>query len=347
VDFTGATSQTTGEPALVISGLTTWIRQDEAIVHAVDGVNLSIASGETVGLVGESGSGKSMTAMSIMRLLPPRGAIVAGSVRLLGQELTTLNERGMRRVRGNDIAMVFQDPLTSLNPTMTVEDQIVEAVRLHKRVGRREACRRALEVLDLVRVANPKERLRSYPHQLSGGLRQRVMIAIALACGPRVLIADEPTTALDVTIQAQILDLIDSLKRQLSMAVLLITHDLGVVAGRADHVRVMYAGRIVEQAPVEELFSGTHHPYSEALLRSIPQERDSKLVPLFTIPGQPPDLTQELRGCVFADRCRYVQADCREFTPLLAPQEGHGYACFHPVGNGADPSPRAEARATA
>jgi len=288
-----------------------------------------------------------MTAMSIMRLLPPRGAIVAGSVRLLGQELTTLNERGMRRVRGNDIAMVFQDPLTSLNPTMSVEDQIVEAVRLHKRVGRREAQRRALEVLDLVRVPNPKERLRSYPHQLSGGLRQRVMIAIALACGPRVLIADEPTTALDVTIQAQILDLIDSLKRQLSMAVLLITHDLGVVAGRADHVRVMYAGRIVEQAPVEELFTHTHHPYSEALLRSIPQEGDNKLVPLFTIPGQPPDLTQAHTCCVFADRCRYVQADCREFTPLLAPKSGHGYACFHPVGSGADPSPRAEAIATA
>jgi oligopeptide/dipeptide ABC transporter ATP-binding protein len=317
------------------------VRHDDSVVHAVDGVDLSIGIGETVGLVGESGSGKSMTAMSIMRLLPPRSSIVGGSIHLFGRELTTLKEREMRRVRGNEVAMVFQDPLTSLNPTMTVEDQIVEAVRLHRQATGAEAQKRALDVLELVRVPNPKERLRSYPHQLSGGLRQRVMIAIALACGPRLLIADEPTTALDVTIQAQILDLIDSLKRQLKMAVLLITHDLGVVAGRADRVSVMYAGRIVEQASVDDLFSDTHHPYSEALLRAIPQTGDNKSVPLFTIPGQPPDLTQVFHNCVFADRCRYVQDDCRRFLPVLSPQLGHGFACFHPVGEAAIPSPRA------
>ncbi len=327
---------------LDVSGLKTWVRHDDSVVHAVDGVTLSISTGETLALVGESGSGKSMTAMSIMRLLPARGSIVGGSIRLLGRDLTTLNESGMRRVRGNDIGMVFQDPLTSLNPTMTVGDQILEAVLLHKRVTRTEARRRALEVLDLVRVPQPKERLRSYPHQLSGGLRQRVMIAMALACGPKLLIADEPTTALDVTIQAQILDLIDSLKRQLNMAVLLITHDLGVVAGRADRVSVMYAGRIVEHGSVEELFSSTHHPYSEALLRAIPQGADTKAVPLFTIPGQPPDLMETFRRCVFADRCAYMRDDCRQFVPLLAPQSGHAFACFHPIGPTAAPSPRFE-----
>jgi peptide/nickel transport system ATP-binding protein len=332
---------------LEVSGLRTWIRQDEAVVHAVDGVSLSIAAGETLGLVGESGCGKSMTAMSILRLLPPRGAIVGGSIRLMGRELTTLSERAMRRVRGNDIAMVFQDPLTSLNPTMTVEDQIAEAVLLHKPGSRADARRRALEVLELVRVPKPAERLRSYPHQLSGGLRQRVMIAIALSCGPRLLIADEPTTALDVTIQAQILDLIDSLKKQLNMGVLLITHDLGVVAGRADRVSVMYAGRIAEQGSVDELFSNTQHPYSEALLRAIPQPGDSKAAPLFTIPGQPPDLTAPFERCVFAERCRHVQEDCRSFVPLLAPTSGHGFACFHPVGAEAEPSPRADRKESA
>jgi peptide/nickel transport system ATP-binding protein len=270
--------------------------------------------------------------MSILGLLPPRGSIVGGSIRLGDRELTTLSERAMRRVRGSEVAMVFQDPLTSLNPTMTVEDQIVEAVLLHRRLSRADGRRRALEVLELVRVPNPRERLRAYPHQLSGGLRQRVMIAIALSCGPRLLIADEPTTALDVTIQAQILDLIESLKRQLNMAVLLITHDLGVVAGRADRVSVMYAGRIVEQGSVDDLFSETRHPYSEALLRAIPKPGDTKSVPLFTIRGAPPDLTQTFHCCVFAERCRYAQDDCRREIPVLGPIPGHGFACFHPVG---------------
>src|SRR6185437_7985450 len=266
-------------------------RQEHGTVHAVDGVSLTINAGETLGLVGESGSGKSMTALSIMRLLPHGGSIIEGSVSIDGRDVTRLSEREMRHVRGNDVAMVFQDPLTSLNPTMTVGDQIVEAVLLHKQISKQQAWARAEEVLHLVRVPRPKERLGSYPHQLSGGLRQRVMIAIALSCDPRLLIADEPTTALDVTIQAQILDLIDDLKRRLNMAVLLITHDLGVVAGRADRVSVMYAGRIVEESAVDELFSNTRHPYTEALLAAIPRPTDNKATPLYTIAGQPPELT--------------------------------------------------------
>jgi peptide/nickel transport system ATP-binding protein len=286
--------------------------------------------------------------MSIMRLLPPRGAIVGGSIILNGRDLTRLNEKEMRGVRGNEAAMIFQDPLTSLNPTMTIGDQIVEAVLLHKPIGRKQAIKRAEEVLNEVRIPRPKERLGSYPHQLSGGLRQRVMIAIALSCRPRLLIADEPTTALDVTIQAQILDLIDDLKRRLNMAVLLITHDLGVVAGRAERVSVMYAGRIVEEASVDDLFSNTHHPYTKALLAAIPGSHDNKSTPLYTIAGQPPELSQTFEHCVFADRCRYAQDDCMRLVPAL--REGirtHRHACFHPVGIGAVPSHATAEEATA
>ena len=335
-------------PVLTIRGLRTWIRQEDSTVRAVDGVSLSINAGETLGLVGESGSGKSMTAMSIMKLLPPRGSIVGGSILLNGREITQLNEKEMRRVRGNEVAMIFQDPLTSLNPTMTICDQIVEAVLLHEPIGRAQAVKRAEEVLNLVRVPRPKERLGSYPHQLSGGLRQRAMIAIALSCNPRLLIADEPTTALDVTIQAQILDLIDDLKRRLNMAVLLITHDLGVVAGRAERVSVMYAGRIVEEASVEDLFSNTHHPYTEALLAAIPRPTDNKATPLYTIAGQPPDLSRTFDCCVFAERCRYAQDDCIKFMPALAGATAvHRQACFHPVGNNVAPSPVAVQEASA
>jgi len=326
-------------PVLAIRGLRTRIRQEESTVHAVDGVSLYVNAGETLGLVGESGSGKSMTAMSIMRLLPPRGSIAGGSILLNGREITRLSEREMRHVRGNEVAMIFQDPLTSLNPTMTIGDQIVEAVLLHKPIGKARAVERAEEVLELVRVPHPKERLGSYPHQLSGGLRQRVMIAIALSCSPRLLIADEPTTALDVTIQAQILDLIEDLKRRLNMAVLLITHDLGVVAGRADRVSVMYAGRIVEEAAVDDLFSNHHHPYTEALLAAIPRPTDSKATPLYTIPGQPPDLAGTFNHCVFAPRCRHVQDDCLKVVPALSGLGAHRHACFHPVGAGAHASP--------
>jgi peptide/nickel transport system ATP-binding protein len=332
-------------PVLLIRDLRTLIHQEHSTVHAVDGLSLSINAGETLGLVGESGSGKSMTAMSIMRLLPPRGAIVSGAIVLNGRDITRLNEKEMRRVRGNEVAMVFQDPLTSLNPTMTIGDQIIEAVLLHKPITRAQAMKRVEEVLELVRVPRPKERMDSYPHQLSGGLRQRVMIAIALSCSPSLLIADEPTTALDVTIQAQILDLIDDLKRRLNMAVLLITHDLGVVAGRADRVTVMYGGRVMEEAPVDDLFSTTHHPYTEALLAAIPGPTDNKAKPLYTITGQPPDLSRTFDCCVFAERCRYAQDDCVKFVPALAgASDAHRQACFYPVGSGARPSPAGAAR---
>jgi len=242
-----------------------------AIVGAVDSVSFSVAEGESLGLVGESGCGKSTVGLSIMKLLPNVGHVTRGSVKLLGNELVKMPERQMREVRGNDVAMIFQDPMTSLNPTMTVGRQIAEPVRIHKHVSKQEATDRAVEVLQLVGMPRPAERLESYPHQLSGGLRQRVMIAIALACEPKLLIADEPTTALDVTIQAQILDLIDELRDRLKMAVLLITHDMGVIAGRSDRVMVMYAGKIVESAATLSLFSQMRHPYSEALLDSSPR----------------------------------------------------------------------------
>ena len=256
-----------------------------ANVGAVDGVSFTVSEGECVGLVGESGCGKSTAGLSIMKLLPNVGHIVRGSVNLLGRELVKLPEKQMREVRGNDVAMIFQDPMTSLNPTMTVGRQIAEPVRIHKHVSKQEATDRAIEVLQLVGMPRPAERLASYPHQLSGGLRQRVMIAIALACEPKLLIADEPTTALDVTIQAQILDLIDELRDRLKMAVLLITHDMGVIAGRTDRVMVMYAGKIVESAPTRSLFSEMRHPYSEALLDSIPKLNADASVPLYSIPG--------------------------------------------------------------
>jgi oligopeptide/dipeptide ABC transporter ATP-binding protein len=272
-----------------------------------------------------------MTGMSIMRLLPPAGRITSGSVRLAGRELTTLPSRDMRQARGGDIAMVFQDPMTSLNPTMTVGNQIAEAVRLHRRVSSAEARARVVEVLGLVGMPQPEQRLDSYPHQLSGGMRQRVMIALALACEPRLLIADEPTTALDVTIQAQILELLGELRDRLSMGVLLVTHDLGVIAGHADRVLVMYAGRIVEAGPTSEIFARPRHPYTEALLGAIPkldQEQDEELR---SIPGLPPDLANPPSGCRFAPRCDFASDRCRTEDPVLSSRDmEHAYACFHP-----------------
>ena len=265
-------------------------------VEAVDGVSFSVAEGECVGLVGESGCGKSTTGLSIMKLLPSVGHVTAGSVKLLGQDLLQLPESEMRKVRGNDVSMIFQDPMTSLNPTWTVGRQIAEAVRLHQNVTQTQALSQAREVLELVGMPRPAERLDYYPHQLSGGLRQRVMIAMALACSPKLLIADEPTTALDVTIQAQILDLIDSLRRDLKMAVILITHDLGVIAARASRVMVMYAGKIVEGAGTDELFASMRHPYAEALFRSIPRLDHDRRRALYSIPGVPPDLSPGARG---------------------------------------------------
>ena len=319
---------------LEIDSLRTFIKQRSGVVRAVDGVSFTIEPGETVGLVGESGCGKTMTGLSVMGLLPNGGYIADGAIRFGATDLAALGERGMRRIRGNEIGIVFQDPMTSLNPTMTIGDQIAEVVRKHRRASAQAAMARAEEVLALVGMPRPAERLSQYPHQLSGGLRQRVMIGIALACEPKLLIADEPTTALDVTIQDQILVLLDSLKERLGMAVLLITHDLGVIAGRADRVLVMYAGKIVEKAATGELFRRTRHPYTAALLASIPKLGEPTSRQLYSIPGLPPDLSHPPEGCRFAERCSFATEDCRVEPVLGGPDPSHPYACFHPIGHG-------------
>ena len=313
-------------PLLEINNLKTYIRQRQSEVHAGDGVSLSIEAGETLGLVGESGCGKTMTGMSIMHLLPNGGYIAAGSIRLGDRELVGLGEKELRHVRGNDVAVIFQDPMTSLNPTMQVGDQIAESVRIHRHASKRDALQRAEEVLGLVGMPRPKERLKDYPHQLSGGLRQRVMIAMALSCEPKLLIADEPTTALDVTIQLQILELLYELKQRLHMAVLLITHDMGVIAGRADRVMVMYAGKIVESASTVDLFENMRHPYTEALLASIPRLDQRSDAVLYSIPGLPPDLSHPPAWCRFQPRCRYATTRCHEEEPLLTGSSDHQYA---------------------
>jgi peptide/nickel transport system ATP-binding protein len=319
---------------LDIEGLRAFIKQRSGVVHAVDGVSFTIEPGETVGLVGESGCGKTMTGLSVMGLLPGGGYIADGAIRFGTTDLATLGERGMRRIRGNEIGIVFQDPMTSLNPTMTIGNQIAEVVRKHRGASKPDAMARAEEVLALVGMPRPAERLSQYPHQLSGGLRQRVMIGIALACEPKLLIADEPTTALDVTIQDQILVLLDELKERLGMAVLLITHDLGVIAGRADRVLVMYAGKIVEKAETSELFRRTRHPYTAALLASIPKLGEPTSQRLHSIPGLPPDLTHPPEGCRFAERCRFTTDECRIEPVLGGPDPSHPYACFHPIRHG-------------
>ena len=319
-------------PVLEIEDLSTHIQLTRSVVQAVGNVDLRIDEGETLGLVGESGCGKSMTGLSIMGLLPPGGSIVGGSVRLAGRELTTLPDAEIRKIRGNEIAMIFQDPLTSLDPTKTIGYQVAEPVRLHRGASRAAALDRAAEVLALVGLPRPKERLSDYPHQLSGGLRQRVMIAMALACEPKLLIADEPTTALDVTIQAQILALLDDLKSRLGMAMLLITHDMGVIAGHADRVNVMYAGRLVEESETIELFEHMHHPYTQALLASIPRLDQDQARRLANIPGIPPDLSGPPAGCRFAARCSRATDKCRAEEPPLAGQSlEHRFACWHPV----------------
>ena len=283
---------------------------------AVDGVNLALDVGKTLGVVGESGCGKTMTALSVLRLIPPAGRL-DGEIVFDGRNLLALSEREMRDVRGNDIAMIFQEPMSSLNPVFTVGNQIAEAVRLHQGLGRAAARAKAIEMLRLVEIAEPERRVDEYPHQLSGGMRQRVMIAMALSCNPRLLIADEPTTALDVTIQAQILDLISGLRDRFGMALLLITHDLGVVAERADDVAIMYAGRVVEQAPVTAIFAKPLHPYTRGLLRSVPKVGSEKMHRLDTIPGVVPDLLHLPSGCRFRDRCPIAIAPCESTDPVL------------------------------
>ena len=272
-------------PLLQIEDLRTEIRLRSATVHALDGVSLTVEAGECLGLVGESGCGKTMTALSIMQLLPPGGHITGGRIMLGGQEISALDDNAMRHVRGNEIGMIFQDPMTSLNPTMTIGDQIAETVLLHRGADGKTARARAVEVLGLVGMPRPAERVGSYPHQLSGGMRQRVMIAMALACEPRLLIADEPTTALDVTIQKQILELIDDLRKRLGMAVILVTHDLGVIAGRADRAAVMYAGKVVEATRTTSLFGNPRHPYTEALFGALPEKAADELAAAVQHPG--------------------------------------------------------------
>jgi peptide/nickel transport system ATP-binding protein len=324
-------------PLLQIEDLHTEIRLRSATVYALDGVSLTVEPGECLGIVGESGCGKTMTALSIMQLLPPGGHITGGRIMLDGQEISALNDNDMRHVRGNEVGMIFQDPMTSLNPTMTIGEQIAESVLLHRGVDKEAGLARAVEVLGLVGMPRPAERVKNYPHQLSGGMRQRVMIAMALACEPKLLIADEPTTALDVTIQKQILGLIDDLRKRLGMSVILVTHDLGVIAGRADRAVVMYAGRVAETTSTLRLFGNPRHPYTEALFQALPEKAADVSARLYNIPGQPPDLTRPPTGCKFAARCRYVQDTCRQTEPdLLGDTWEHAYRCFFPVGRPED-----------
>ena len=320
-------------PVLEITNLSTHIQLTKSVVQAVGNVDLAIDAGETLGLVGESGCGKSMTGLSIMGLLPPGGEIVGGSIKLADRELVGLPDSELRKIRGNDVAMIFQDPLTSLDPTKTIGYQVAEPVRLHKGASKAAARARATEVLGLVGMPRPAERVGNYPHQLSGGMRQRVMIAMALACEPKLLIADEPTTALDVTIQKQILELIDDLRHRLGMAVIMVTHDLGVIAGRADRVAVMYAGKVVETTETSALYANPRHPYTEALFHALPEKSAETRERLYTIPGAPPDLVNPPKGCRFAPRCRYATDKCRSEPPELSGETtAHVYRCFFPVG---------------
>jgi oligopeptide/dipeptide ABC transporter ATP-binding protein len=315
---------------LEVRDLETVFPLERGVARAVDRVSFELDTGRVLGLVGESGCGKSMTALSMMRLVPSAGRVVGGEVRLDGRDLLALPVAEMRRVRGAGLAMIFQEPMTSLNPVFTVGSQIAEAIRCHRRATRREAWRRAVALLAEVGIADPERRAHAYPHQLSGGMRQRAMIAMAISCEPRVLIADEPTTALDVTIQAEILDLLRSLGERRGMALLLITHDLGVVAEQADEVAIMYAGRIVERGPVLDVFDRPCHPYTRALFRSMPgvggrRER------LEAVPGQVPDLLHLPSGCAFRDRCPEVLGPCAEAVPPLREYgRGHRAACIRP-----------------
>ena len=321
------------EPSVVlqVEGLTTEFATDEGVVHAVNGVSYALKEGETLGVVGESGCGKTVHALSVLRLVPPpAGRIVAGEVLYLGIDLLRLSDEEMRQMRGREIAMIFQDPMTSLNPVLTVGEQIMEPLLWHLEMNKRQARLRAAELLDLVGFPEAGRRLDSYPHEFSGGMRQRAMIAMALACDPKLLIADEPTTALDVTIQAQILDLVNRLRERLKMSMIWITHDLGVVAGLAHRVIVMYAGRIVEEARVADLYANPRHPYTLGLLASLPRvdraRPDQRLVP---IAGAPPDLLDLPDGCPFLPRCRYAVSVCaRENPGLRVITRGHRVACW-------------------
>jgi peptide/nickel transport system ATP-binding protein len=327
------------EPLLVVENLQTHFRTPDGINRAVDGVSFQVNAGETVAIVGESGCGKSVTSMSILRLIPEPPGKIAGSIRFQGRDLLTLSEPEMRAIRGNEISMIFQEPMTSLNPVLNIGRQIGETLRLHQGLSARDAEAKAVEMLKLVGIPEPGRRVREYPHQLSGGMRQRVMIAIALACNPKLLIADEPTTALDVTIQAQILELMRGLKNTVGAAIVLITHDLGVVAEVAERVVVMYAGKKVEEAPVVELFNTPRHPYTQGLLGSMPKLGSSLTgteTRLAEIPGLVPSLKQKIPGCVFASRCPHATDLCVQVAPALEEKApGHVAACHYALKEGA------------
>lgn len=319
---------TNNSTILSVRNLQTHFYGEGSVVKAVDGVSFELKKGETLGIVGESGSGKSVTNLSILRLIPyPPGKIIGGEVIFDNKNLMKISENEIRRIRGKRIAMIFQDPMTSLNPFMSVGAQLKEITELHEGLTASQARKKAIEMLEIVGIPDSSRRIDDYPHQFSGGMRQRVMIAMALSCKPELLIADEPTTALDVTIQAQILELIKDLKEKIGTSVILITHDLGIVAGMADHIAVMYAGKIVEYAPTEELFSKSHHPYTKGLLKSVPdptldQEK------LFQIPGLPPDLSNLPKGCPFSLRCSNVKNECQEFPPIKQINDQHYSACW-------------------
>jgi oligopeptide/dipeptide ABC transporter, ATP-binding protein, C-terminal domain len=331
------------ENLLDVQDLKVYFKVRAGHVHAVDGVTFAIKPGEKVAIVGESGCGKSVTALSIMRLVAqPPGVYAGGNIFFENEDLLTLSEKNMQKIRGGQIGMIFQDPMSCLNPTMTIGDQIAEGIRIHRKIDKRNAREQAITLLEEVGIPAARERYNSYPHQFSGGMRQRVMIAVALACNPKLLIADEPTTALDVTVQAQILELINSVCNEFGTALILITHDLGVVAGVSDRVIVMYAGRVVEEAETEEIFTNPRHPYTIGLLNSVPRLNEERQTELNTIEGAPPDLVQPPTGCPFMARCYFAKKICKEMPPL-DPVEGkstHHKACWVDV---SDPKEQAYA----
>ena len=326
------------EHLLTVEGLKTHFFTPSGVVKAVDGISYDVREGETLAIVGESGCGKSVGALSIMRLVAsPPGRIVNGSVMFDGIDLLAVSEQQMRTIRGNRIAMIFQEPMTSLNPVLTIGKQITESLELHLKMDRAEAQRRAVELLEMVGIPDAPSRLKQYPHQFSGGMRQRVMIAMAMSCNPRLLIADEPTTALDVTIQAQILELIKDLSAQLGTAVIIITHNLGVVARYADRVNVMYAGKIIERGTAIDIYENPQHPYTQGLLDSVPRLDEDRKLRLESIEGMPPDLMELPGGCSFRPRCRFAVDRCAEETPPLMPvDDGHTAACWVTAGSASE-----------
>ena len=321
------------KPLLSVRDLIVEFTTERGIVRAIDGISFDVMHGETMGLVGESGCGKSVTSLAILGLIPsPPGRITAGSIQLNGRELVGLRESEYRKIRGSEISMIFQEPMTALNPVFTIANQMTDVLSRHQKIRGKQAKNRAIEMLELVGIPSPDKRINEYPHQLSGGMQQRVMIAMALSCNPKLLLADEPTTALDVTIQAQVMEQIVKLQHELGTAVVLVTHDLGVVAESCQRAVVMYAGRIVEQSPIIPLFKNPRHPYSAGLMASIPRIRADKIAELPTIPGTVPDLLHLPDGCRFADRCQYSDDRCHQEQPNNHIKDNREVACFHPCG---------------